>query len=157
MAKDWLEHTCQIEVPLEIDRVWHLWSNLELMPNWMKWIRSVELIDQELSRWTLDTRGLTFSWISHTHTVIQHQMISWTSVDGLANRGTLRFYDRKGSTVVKLTVAYVLPGLLKMMDSLFLGQVVESSLQGDLERFREYALTHFEWSPQPNQTHQTHG
>lgn len=137
---EWLEHTCQIEVPVGIDNVWNLWSNLELMPQWMKWIRSVELIDHELSRWTLDTRGLTFSWISRTHTVIEHQIISWTSVDGLPNRGTLRFYDRKGSTIVKLSIAYILPGILRMMDSLFLGQAVESTIQGDLERFRDYAL-----------------
>lgn len=140
MSEDWLEHTCQIEVPLEIALVWDLWANLELMPNWMKWIRSVELINEDLSRWTLDTRGLTFSWVSRTHTVIKHQMIGWASVDGLNNRGALRFYDRKGSTIVKLSVSYVLPGILKLMDSLFLGKAIESNLQEDLERFRAYAL-----------------
>jgi uncharacterized membrane protein len=140
MTDDWLEHTCQIEVPVDIALVWDLWANLELMPRWMKWIRSVELIDSELSRWTLDTRGLTFSWISHTHTVVKHQMIGWQSVDGLTNRGTLRFYDRKGSTIVRLSVAYVLPGILRLMDNLFLGRVVESTIQADLERFRDYAL-----------------
>ncbi|MFS8835580.1 hypothetical protein NW809_05710, partial [Synechococcus sp. WC101] len=50
---DWLEHTCQVEVPVPIEQVWELWANLALMPRWMKWIRSVELLDQELSRWTL--------------------------------------------------------------------------------------------------------
>ncbi len=141
MAEGWLEHTCQIEVAVGIDRVWDLWSNLELMPNWMRWIRSVELIDDELSRWTLDTRGLTFSWISRTHTIIEHQMIGWSSVDGLPNQGALRFYDRKGSTIVKLTISYMIPGLLgQLVDNLFLGKVVESTIQADLERFRDYAL-----------------
>lgn len=149
MEEDWLEHTCQVEVPLEIEQVWDLWANLELMPHWMRWIRSVEMLDQERSRWTLDTRGLTFSWISHTHTVHKHQLIAWSSVDGLSNRGALRFYDRHGSTIVKLTVAYVLPGILKLMDSLFLGKVVEESLQGDLERFRDYALQHQQTHPSP--------
>ncbi|MDX2271579.1 MAG: SRPBCC family protein [Cyanobacteriota bacterium] len=141
MAEDWLEHTVQVEVPIGIERVWELWASLELMPHWMKWIRSVELIDDEISKWTLDARGFNFSWTSRITTLIKHQIISWKSVDGLANRGTLRFYDRKGSTIVKLSVAYVLPGILgKIMDGLFLGKIVESSLQEDLERFRTYAL-----------------
>jgi uncharacterized membrane protein len=143
MSEDWLEHTCQVEVPVGIERVWDLWASLELMPHWMKWIRSVELMDGDLSRWTLDTRGFTFSWISHTHTVLKHQMIGWKSVDGLPNRGTLRFYDRKGSTIVKLSIAYMIPGILgKIMDGLFLGKVVESTIQEDLERFKQYALHH---------------
>jgi uncharacterized membrane protein len=139
----WLEHTCQVEVPAGIEHVWGLWSNLSLMPNWMKWIRSVELLDDKLSRWTLDTRGWTFTWTSLTHTVVPHQMIGWRSIDGLPNKGALRFYDRKGSTIVKLSIAYAIPGFLgRLMDNLFLGQIVESTIQADLERFRAYALSH---------------
>ncbi len=137
---DWINHTCQVEVPVDIDHVWALWADLSLIPNWMKWIRSVELVDEDLSRWTLDTRGLTFSWISNTHTVIEHQMIGWQSVDGLANQGTLRFYPRKGSTIVRLTISYILPGFLRFMDTLFLGKAVESTIQADMERFRDYAV-----------------
>ncbi len=143
-SDDWLEHTCQVEVPLSIEHVWGLWSNLELIPRWMKWIHSIELLDEEQSRWTLDTRGMTFSWTSRIHTLVEHQLIGWRSVDGLANRGTLRFYDRKGSTIVKLSIAYLLPGILRFMDSLFLGKAVENTIQADLERFREYALQQFE-------------
>ena len=40
---DWLEHSVQIEVPAPIDLVWNLWSDLEKMPQWMKWIESVEV------------------------------------------------------------------------------------------------------------------
>ncbi|GAB4217801.1 MAG: SRPBCC family protein [Synechococcales cyanobacterium] len=142
-SRQWLEHTCQVEVPTSIHHVWDLWSNLALMPNWMKWIRSVELLDDSHSKWTLDTRGFTFTWTSLTHTVHHHQIIAWKSIDGLPNRGALRFYDRKGSTIVKLSIAYALPGFLaKLMDNVFVKQVVESTLQADLERFRVYALEH---------------
>jgi uncharacterized membrane protein len=142
MAETWLEHTCQVLVPTTVDRVWDLWSNLELMPHWMKWIRSVEVLNDDLSRWTLDSRGLTFSWISRTHTVIQHQRIAWESTSGLPNRGTLRFYDRQqDGTIVKLSIAYALPTwLAQVMSGLSVGKVVESSIQADLERFKTYAL-----------------
>jgi uncharacterized membrane protein len=73
--------------------------------------------------------------------VVPQQIIQWESVDGLPNRGAIRFYDRKNSSIVKLTVAYAIPGFLgKLMDNLFLGRVVESTIQADLERFKDYAL-----------------
>jgi uncharacterized membrane protein len=68
---------------------------------------------------------------------VPHQIIQWESIDGLANRGAVRFYDRKTTTVVKMTVAYGIPGIVgQLMDNLFLGRFVESTLRADMERFR---------------------
>lgn len=140
---DWLEHTVQVEVDAPIELVWGLWSDLEQMPRWMKWIDSVEVLEDnpELSRWKLASTGFEFSWLSRILKNIPQQIIQWESVDGLPNRGAIRFYDRKTSSIVKLTVAYAIPGVLgKLMDNLFLGRVVESTIQADLDRFRDYAL-----------------
>ncbi|MFW6357746.1 MAG: SRPBCC family protein [Chroococcales cyanobacterium] len=140
---NWLEHSVQVEVDAPIDLVWGLWSDLEQMPRWMKWIESVDILEEnpELSRWKLATGNLEFSWLSRILKVVPNQIIQWESVDGLPNRGAVRFYDRHGSSIVRLTVAYSIPGFLgKLMDNLFLGQVVESTIQADLERFKEYTL-----------------
>ncbi len=141
---DWLEHSVQVDVDAPIELVWSLWSDLEQMPRWMKWIESVKVLEDqpELSRWKLASGGLEFSWLSRILKVQPNQIIQWESVDGLPNRGAIRFYDRgEAGSVVKLSVAYGIPGFLgKLMDNLFLGRVVESSLQADLERFRQYAL-----------------
>ncbi len=59
----------------------------------------------------------------------------------MPNQGAIRFSDRQSSSIVKLTVSYAIPGIIgKIMDNLFLGQAVKSTIQADLERFREYAL-----------------
>lgn len=140
---DWLEHSVQVEVDVPIDLAWNLWSDLEQMPRWMKWIDSVKILpeDPDLSRWKLATGGLEFSWLSRIRKIVPHQIIQWESVDGLPNRGAIRFYDRGQSSIVKLTVSYAIPGLLgQLMDNLFLGRVVESTIQADLERFRQYAM-----------------
>jgi uncharacterized membrane protein len=140
---DWLEHTVQTEVEAPIDLVWNLWSDLGQMPRWMKWIDSVKVLEDnpELSRWKLATGGLEFSWLSRILKQVPHQIIQWESVDGLPNRGAIRFYDRGNSSIVKMTVSYAIPGFLgKLMDNLFLGRIVESTLYADLERFRNYAL-----------------
>jgi uncharacterized membrane protein len=144
---NWLEHSVLVEVNTPIDHVWSLWSDLEQMPRWMKWIESVHILeeDPELSRWKLASGGFEFSWLSRILKIVPLQIIQWESVDGLPNRGAIRFYDRhQEGSVVKLTVAYAIPGILgQIMDNLFLGRVVESTIQADLERFREYAIADY--------------
>jgi uncharacterized membrane protein len=140
---DWLEHSVQVEVAVPIEIVWGLWSDLEQMPKWMKWIDSVKISEDnpEISLWKLSTGGLDFTWKSRITKIVPNQIIQWESVDGLPNQGAIRFYDRQNNSIVKMTVSYAIPGLIgKLMDNLFLGKVVESTIQADLERFREYAL-----------------
>jgi uncharacterized membrane protein len=140
---DWLEHSVFVDVDAPVELVWSLWSDLEQMPRWMKWIDSVTILaeDPELSRWKLATGGLEFSWMSRITGLVPHQIIQWESMDGLPNRGAIRFYDHKGTSTVKLTVAYSIPSFIgKLMDNLFLGRVVESTLQADMDRFRDYAI-----------------
>ncbi|MGI0482490.1 SRPBCC family protein [Geminocystis sp. CENA526] len=138
----WLEHSVQVEVDVPIDLVWSLWSDLEQMPRWMKWIDSVKILpdDPDLSRWKLASGGFEFSWLSRIVKLETNQIIQWESVDGLPNKGAVRFYDRHGSSIVRLTIAYDVPGILALMDNLFLGQIVESTIQADLNRFKNYAL-----------------
>ncbi len=141
---DWLEHTVQVEVEAPIDFVWNLWSDLEQMPRWMKWIDSVKIPEDnpEMSLWTLKSGAFEFTWKSKILKVIPNQIIQWQSIDGLPNKGAIRFYDRHNSSIVKLTVAYAIPGILgKLMDNLFLGRIVESTIQADMDRFRDYALS----------------
>ena len=37
----WLEHSVTTEIQAPVDRVWAVWSDLEAMPRWMRWIESV--------------------------------------------------------------------------------------------------------------------
>ncbi len=140
----WLEHTVQVKVERPIADIWQLWSDLEQMPQWMKWVKSVHISPEqpELSSWTLGTDTFNFTWRSRIAKQIHHQIIQWESIEGLPNRGAIRFYDQYPETIVKLTVAYAIPGIIgQVMDRLFLGQLVESTLQADLDRFRNYAIS----------------
>lgn len=139
---NWLEHSVQVEVAVPIDVAWSLWADLEQMPNWMKWIDSVKVLEEnpELSVWKLASTGFEFSWRSRIVELINHQIIRWESVSGLPNRGAIRFYDRGDSSIVRLSVSYDVPPVLALMDNLFLGRVVESTIQEDLNRFRDYAI-----------------
>lgn len=141
---DWLEHTVQIELAVPIDVVWGLWSDLTQMPQWMKWIEGVSIDpnDPTISIWKLGSGGLVFNWKSRIVKQVPNQIIQWESIDGLPNRGAIRFYDRgESGSIVKMTIAYAIPHIVnQLMSGLSLGQVVESTLQADLDRFRDYAL-----------------
>ncbi|MEM9772660.1 MAG: SRPBCC family protein [Cyanobacteria bacterium P01_D01_bin.73] len=142
---NWLEHSVQVEVPVPIEGVWELWSDIEKMPQWMKWIDSVKISEQdpELSVWKFASGQFSFDWRSRITRTVDCQLIQWESVDGLPNRGAIRFYDRNDHSVVRLTIAYAIPGIIGILvDNLFLGNLVESTLQADLERFRDYAKQH---------------
>jgi uncharacterized membrane protein len=156
---EWLEHSVQVEVAAPIEHVWDLWQNIQLMPRWMKWIESVNILEDspELSRWKLATTTLEFTWLSRILQEIPHQIIQWESVDGLPNRGAIRFYDRKESSIVKLTVAYAVPSILAMlMDNSFVRNAVESTLQADMDRFKDYALKELATSQSTKATEDVH-
>jgi uncharacterized membrane protein len=141
---DWLEHTVQIEVAVPIDVVWGMWSDLTQMPRWMKWIDgvSIDANDPTISIWKLGSGGMVFNWKSRITKQVPNQIIQWESIDGLPNRGAIRFYDRgESGSIVKMTIAYAIPHIVnQLMSGLSLGKVVESTLQADLDRFRDYAL-----------------
>ena len=142
---NWLEHSVYVDVDAPIELVWALWSDLEQMPQWMKWIDSVELLaDQpELSRWKLASGVWEFTWLSRTVKVVPQQILQWESVDGLPNRGAIRFYGHHhGTSTVKMTLAYSAPTVLaRFMENGWLRRIVDSTLQADLERFRQKAET----------------
>jgi uncharacterized membrane protein len=149
---EWLEHSVQVEVAAPIEHVWDLWQNIELMPRWMKWIESVTVLEDkpELSRWKLATSSLEFTWLSKILQQVPNQLIQWESVDGLPNRGAIRFYDRKDSSIVRLTVSYAVPGFLALlMDNGFVRKAVEGTLQADMDRFRDYAMKELNQNSNP--------
>ncbi|HHP7244204.1 MAG TPA: SRPBCC family protein [Elainellaceae cyanobacterium] len=140
---NWLEHNVQTKVEVPIDLVWSLWSDLEQVPHWMKWIDSIYVLENnpELSQWKLVSGGLEIGWQQKMLRVMPHQIIQWQSVSGLLNRGAVRFCDRCKCSAIKFTVAYATPGILgTLMDNLLLRRIVESTMGADLERFRNYAL-----------------
>nr|YP_002048945.1 hypothetical protein PCC_0293 [Paulinella chromatophora]ACB42735.1 hypothetical protein PCC_0293 [Paulinella chromatophora] len=141
----WLEHTVTTKVNASVDRVWKVWSNLEAMPRWMRWIESVNLIDDDpnLTNWTLAAQGFRFNWKARIIQRVEAQQLHWESIGGLPTKGTVRFYAESDNiTSVKLTVSYQLPGALApLMEDRILGGIVVKELQSNLNRFRDLVQT----------------
>ena len=60
----WLEHSVTTEIRAPVEQVWEVWSDLESMPQWMRWIESVvtEPNDPDLTDWTLAAQDADNTW-----------------------------------------------------------------------------------------------
>eukprot|EP00871_Galdieria_phlegrea_P002087 jgi/Galph1/287/GphlegSOOS_G5053.1 len=146
-SADWVRHavTITVEVPIEI--AFDLYSNLEKMPMWSPWLQSarVDPKQPELATWKLAARGLSVSWRSKNTKVDRPHIISWESIDGLPNRGSVKF-EEKGEelTEVELTVEYRVPSFLRiLLSNSFVSSFVDRTLLDDLKRFRLVALREY--------------
>ena len=137
----WLEHSVTTEINAPGERVWQVWSDLEAMPQWMRWIESVVTVphDPDLTDWTLVAQGFRFHWQARIASRVEAQQLHWESVGGLPTRGAVRFDPQSPNlTAVKLTVSYELPGVLApLMEPTILGGIVTKELQANLDRFRD--------------------
>ena len=143
----WLEHSVTSEIRAPVEQVWEVWSDLESMPQWMRWIESVvtEPNDPDLTDWTLAAQGFRFHWKARISHRVEAQQLHWESVGGLPTKGAVRFYPQDdGFTAVKLSVSYELPGILApLMEPSILGGIVTKELQANLDRFRDLVQTRY--------------
>ena len=146
----WLEHSVITEIQAPVEQVWTVWSDLEAMPRWMNWIESVTTTagDPDLTDWTLAAQGFRFHWKARITQRVEAQQLHWESVGGLPTKGAVRFYPEGGSTAVKLTVSYELPGVLApLMEPTILGGIVTKELQANLDRFRDLVQSGYGRTP----------
>ena len=77
----WLEHSVTTEIQAPVEQVWEVWSDLEAMPQWMRWIESVTTLDDpDLTDWTLSAQGFRFHWKARITQRVEAQQLHWESV-----------------------------------------------------------------------------
>ena len=133
---------------IPVERAFEMWKDPEGMPQWMPWLRSVRVVPgTPLSEWCIgyDAFGQswTFSWTSRLLPPLPNKKIAWVSVDGLPNRGAVRFERVPAgptpATRIAMTVSYELPDALARFGKPALDSLVPSILQGDMDRFKHFA------------------
>ncbi|OIW13011.1 hypothetical protein TanjilG_15460 [Lupinus angustifolius] len=153
----------EVDVPVSV--AYNCYLDREAIPNWMPFISTVKIykIDDEisqikftnieilpdkpdLSRWSLKYkafgRDIEFSWLARNMQPIPNQKIHWRSLEGLPNKGAVRFFPKGPSTcLVELTVSYEVPQLLTPVASA-LKPFLEGLLERGLERFARFAKSY---------------
>ncbi|XP_020588645.1 uncharacterized protein LOC110030321 [Phalaenopsis equestris] len=151
---EWQDCSSVIEADVPCSVAYECYSNKELIPKWMPFISSVEVQKDkpDVSRWSLKYeifgRYVEFSWLARNMQPIPNQKIHWRSLEGLSNRGAVRFYPRGPSSCrIELTVSYEVPEILSPIAAA-LKPFLEGLLQGGLERFVQFAREYEKKVPQ---------
>ncbi|KAL3531559.1 hypothetical protein ACH5RR_010881 [Cinchona calisaya] len=141
---EWQDCTVKMEIDVPISVAYTCYADREAIPRWMPFISSVRVLEDkpDLSRWSLKYkafgRDIEFSWLARNMQPIPNQKIHWRSMEGLPNRGAVRFYPKgPSSCMVELTVSYEVPQLLTPVASA-LQPFLESLLVRGLERFAKF-------------------
>ncbi len=122
--------------------LYQYWHNFENLPNFMKHLQSVKVIDSIKSRWvTRGPLGGTVEWDANIIEDWENQSISWASAENadVANTGFIRFtplsHDR--GTEVKVEIEYNPPAgaIGDKLISLF-GESPQQQLGDDLRLFK---------------------
>ncbi|PIA60836.1 hypothetical protein AQUCO_00300397v1 [Aquilegia coerulea] len=145
---EWQDCTVRMEVDIPISVAYDAYSDREAIPRWMPFISSVKILEDkpDQSRWTLKYkafgRDIEFSWLARNMQPIRNQKIHWRSLEGLPNRGAVRFYPKgPSSCIIELTVSYEVPTILRPVASA-VRPFLESLLMRGLEQFVTFAKTY---------------
>lgn len=118
------ECRAKMEVDIPASVAYKCYSDREAIPKWMPFISSVKVLEDNptLSRWSLKYNAfgqdIEFSWLARNLQPTLNQKIHWRSLEGLPNRGVVRFYPKSPSScLVELTVSYEVPPLLSPVAS----------------------------------------
>jgi uncharacterized membrane protein len=126
-----------IEVNCPVRTVYNQWTQFEEFPRFMAGVKEVRQLDDTHVHWHAEVWGKDEEWDAEITEQTPDERISWRSVSGAPNAGTVRFEplgpDR---TRVRLTMAYEPQGAVeKAGDAL---GVFTSRVENTVEDFKKF-------------------
>jgi uncharacterized membrane protein len=124
--------------------VYAFWRRFDNLPLFMKHLKTVELLDDNQSKWVLKlpTGVASASWIAEIVKDKPDEMIGWSSLPGsiIDNAGKVRFRDTiDGNTRVDVVISYQPPaggvgaGIARILNPVF-----KSMVEKDVQNFKQY-------------------
>lgn len=126
-----------------VEDVYQYWRNLENLPNFMRHLKSVTVIDATRSRWVaLAPRGRTVEWEAEIITDVENEKIAWRSAPGssVQNAGSVQFRPAPGDRGTEITVAlqYNPPaGIVGAVLAWLSGEEPSLQIRDDLHRLKQ--------------------
>jgi uncharacterized membrane protein len=131
----------QIEKTIEVDcpvrTVYNQWTQFEDFPKFMAGVKSVRQLDDTHLHWQAEVWGKDEAWDAEITEQTPDTRISWKSVAGAKNTGTVRFEPLGPErTRVRLALAYEPEGVVENLGNA-LG-VMESQVQNSVDDFKKF-------------------
>lgn len=126
-----------IDVDAPIRAVYNQWTLFEDFPRFMEEIKEVHQLDPTHVHWRAEIAGKETAWDAEITEQDPDRRISWKSVSGASNAGTVRFESIDDQhTRVHLSMAYDPHGLVENIgDSL---GIVQMRIERSLVAFKKF-------------------
>lgn len=135
-----LKAESSIHVDASLDEVYRMWTEFESFPTFMEHVKQVKKVGDKRYHWKVDLVGQAIEFDADVTEMTPGKKISWKSVSGVQNHGTVEFRSDKSGTEIRAIVDYQTPhGLPEQASNLFastLGNVLEHSMEKDLKHFK---------------------
>jgi uncharacterized membrane protein len=121
-----------ITVGVEPARAYKLFRQLELLPQYMTWVKSVEDLGDGQSHWVVKTPAGEIEYDAEITEDVPNRKIAWRSLANatVPNRGCVEFLDAPGGRGTEVIV--------EMQVAAPLGKTIATQeAQGDLHRFKQ--------------------
>lgn len=131
-----IEKSVEVQVPLRT--AYDQWTQFESFPQFMEGVEQVQQLDDKRLHWKADIAGVSREWDAEIVDQTPDERITWRSLGGVKNDGTVSFAPAQGSdqTRVTLRLDFEPEGFTeKAGDAL---NIVDRRVEGDLERFKEF-------------------
>ena len=126
-----------VEVNCPVHTVYNQWTQFEEFPRFMAGVKEVKQLDDTHVHWHAEIWGRDKEWDAEITEQEPDQRVSWKSVSGAANAGTVRFQPIDANrTRVRLTMGYEPEGAVeKTGDAL---GVMSGRVENTLEQFKKF-------------------
>ncbi|MCL5264013.1 MAG: SRPBCC family protein [Chloroflexi bacterium] len=128
-----------IDVNVNVDKVFDLWSNFAIFPRFMENIREIREVRPGTFHWRAEAPlGRTFQWDTEIVEKIPNARITWRSIsDGINQAGSVTLEPLPQGTRVTVVMDYETPAgtLGEAIAQLFIDPNLR--LESDLRRFKE--------------------
>jgi uncharacterized membrane protein len=130
-----VEKTVDVDCPIRT--VYNQWTQFEDFPRFMAGVEEVRQLDDTHLHWRAKVWGKDEEWDAEITEQTPDQRISWRSIGGAPNAGTVRFESLgPDRTRVRLVMAYEPRGAVENVGD-FLG-AMESQVETSVEDFRRF-------------------
>ena len=130
-----IEKTIDVSCPIRM--VYNQWTQFEEFPRFMAGVKEVRQLDDTHVHWHAEIWGKDKEWDAEITEQVPDERISWKSVSGASNAGTVRFEPLGAdSTRVRLIMAYEPEGAIENVGDA-LG-VMSGRVQNTVEDFKKF-------------------
>ena len=130
-----IEKTVEVDCPVRT--VYNQWTQFEDFPKFMAGVKDVRQLDDTHLHWRAEVWGKDEEWDAEITEQEPDQRVSWRSIGGPRNAGTVRFEPLGDNrTLVRLALSYQPEGVLENIGSAM--GAMQTQVESSVRNFKQF-------------------